>query len=315
MKILITGGAGFIGSHLADRLLADGHTVVALDDLSLGRLSNIAHLKGNKKFSFVKADLAELKKTEPVFKTGKFDCVYHLAANSDIQAGASDRAVDLRRTFLTTFNTFECCKKYGVREVVFASTSAIYGELKGNIAEDAGPLRPISFYGAAKLSSEAYASAFSDNADIKVTVVRFPNVVGERATHGVIYDFIRKLRKNPRELEILGDGKQKKPYLYVKDLLTAILHAQKKNKKSFDCFNLGASTSTTVRTIAETVVAEMGLKKVSFKFTGGSRGWKGDVPRFSYDLSKINRLGWKASMTSDEAMRTAVRAILANDKI
>jgi len=305
-RTLITGGAGFIGSHLADRLLGDGHSVTCVDDLSLGRKENLEHLDGNPSFRFVKMDLLDRAALDGLFRGGQFDCVYHMAANSDIQAGATNRTVDLDRTFLTTFGVLEAMKAHDVREIVFASSSAVYGELECTLLEDSGPLFPISFYGAAKLASEAYISAFVANFGFKAWIFRFPNVVGGRSTHGAMFDFMSRLEQNPGQLTILGDGTQDKPYLYVEDLVEGIVFGHVHSNEAVNCFNLGVDSSTTVTRIAEIVVEEMGLKHVRFLYTGGDRGWVGDVPRFRYDLSRIEALGWKAGRTSDEAVRLAV---------
>ena len=219
MNILVTGGAGFIGSHLCDTLLMNGHNVTAVDNLTLGSLENIAHLKDEVNFLFIKEDLLNMESMHKIFLDGKFDMVYHLAANSDIQKGGSDPHVDYALTFNTTFNVLMLMKEFKVRKLFFASTSAIFGEAIGKLDEEFGPLRPVSNYGAGKLASEAFISAFSSTYDIKTWITRFPNVVGERFTHGVIFDFIKKLHDNPEELEVLGNGEQCKPYIYVKDLI------------------------------------------------------------------------------------------------
>ena len=222
MKILITGGAGFIGSHLTDFLLKKSNNVVCVDNLSNGREDNLKEAKLNKGFKFYNFDLLDQSRLNELFENNNFDLVYHLAANSDIQAGSRDVEVDLKNTFMTTFNVLSCMKKYNVGKIIFASSSAIYGELEETLVEDSGPLLPISNYGAAKLSSEAYISAFCTNYNIKTWIIRFPNVIGWRLTHGVIYDFLNKLEKNSSELIVLGNGKQQKPYLYIDDLLIAI---------------------------------------------------------------------------------------------
>jgi len=309
VKILVTGGAGFIGSHLCDRLLAEGHSVICADDLSLGRKANIAHNLGNPRFVFARADVSSRRGYEGLFKGRRFDCVFHLAANSDIQAGGECPEIDLRRTFMTTFVTLELMRQYGVKRLVFASTSAIYGESDKPLNEDTGPFRPVSLYGAAKLSAESWISAFSENFGIRSWILRFPNVIGPRATHGVIFDFIGKLRANPRRLLILGNGKQCKPYLHVSDLVDAMVFVWKKAQGRVSWHNIAGSGATTVDEIARLTVAAMGLKKVKFAYTGSDRGWKGDVPRFSYDLRKIKKLGWKATMASTAAVARAAREI------
>jgi UDP-glucose 4-epimerase len=311
MNVLITGGAGFIGSHLADALLGLGHTVTCLDDLSLGTRRNLAHLESVDRFRFVLCDILDQPKLHDAFSNGAFDIVFHMAANSDIQAGATDRSVDLDRTFHTTFEVLQAMKDHGVDKLVFASTSAIYGELDELLHEEIGPLFPISFYGAAKLASEGYISAFSANFDLQAWIFRFPNVVGERSTHGAIFDFINKLEKTPDELEILGDGSQEKPYLYVKDLVDGILFGWQNSSQPLNFFNLGVDSRTNVTRMAEMVREEMQLTTAHLRYTGGSRGWVGDVPKFDYDLSKINALGWKARRSSDDAVRLAIQAELA----
>jgi len=310
MNILITGGAGFIGSHLADALLAAGHRVTAVDDLSCGREANIAHLREHPQFQFVKLDVCNEPAMNDVFARSSFTSAFHMVANSDIQAGARQLDLDLNRTFLTTFALLRCMKQFGVKQLVFASTSAVYGELDGPLGESAGPLFPISFYGAAKLASEAFISAWVANFGIQAWITRFPNVVGERTTHGVLFDFINRLTEDPKRLTILGDGKQCKPYLYVKDLVDGMLFVWERTNEPLNYFNLGVDSDTMVRRIAEIVVEEMHLHDVEFEYAGGDRGWVGDVPRFEYDLNKVHKLGWKAERTSDEAIRLAVQAEL-----
>jgi UDP-glucose 4-epimerase len=315
MNILVTGGAGFIGSHLIDALLDAGHYVQSVDDLSLGRVENICHLNDHPRFRFHRLDVLEREALSRVFQQGAFQCVFHMVANSDIQAGARQTDLDLKRTFLTTISVLECMKEFGVKKLVFASTSAVYGEKDEVLHEDIGPLFPISFYGASKLASEAFISAFGANFGIKSWIFRFPNVVGERTTHGVLYDFISALEKDPRRLTVLGDGTQCKPYLYVKDLVEGMLCGWERSGEGLNYFNLGVETSTTVSQIAQFVVDAMGLKRVELNYTGGDRGWVGDVPRFQYDLSKIHRLGWKARRTSDEAVQLAIQAELERRRV
>ena len=200
MKLLITGGAGFIGSHLIDSLLSNGEEVVCVDNLRLGNKNHLKYAIKNKRFQFYNFDLMNFNKLHKLFKKEKFDMVYHLAANSDIQAGFNEVKIDLNNTFYSTFNILSCMKKNKVKKIMFASSSAIYGDLDKKLSEIVGPLLPISNYGAAKLSSEAYISTFCDNYDMKAWILRFPNVVGWRLTHGVINDFLYKLSSSPSEL-------------------------------------------------------------------------------------------------------------------
>jgi UDP-glucose 4-epimerase len=203
-------------------------------------------------------------------------------------------------------------RRHDVRRLFFASTSAIFGEAHAILHEDYGPLQPISFYGASKLAAEAYISTYAHLFAMSVVVLRFPNVVGERATHGVIYDFLRKLDKNPHELEVLGDGNQNKPYLYVTDLVDAIFAAWEKSSGSLSVYHAAGLGSTSVREIAEIVLAAAGRPGTAIRYTGGDRGWPGDVPQFRYDISRLQALGWQPTRHSTDAVRFAVERIQAN---
>lgn len=306
MNILVTGGAGFIGSHLCDALLAKKNRVTVIDNLALGRMENINHLMDCNKFRFIKADIIDTNALKAIFAESNFDMVFHLAANSDIQKGSKNPDVDYNLTFNTTYYVLQCMKEFGVKKLFFASSSAIYGETSNKLTESYGPLQPVSNYGAGKLASEAFISAFSTSCMIQTWIARFPNVVGERFTHGVIYDFIAKLRDNPSVLTVLGNGEQLKPYLYVKDLIGGILFICENTNERFNVYNLGSESRTKVKDIARMVIEEMGLN-ATIEYTGGDRGWVGDVPEFRYDLSKINSLGWNADHNSDESVRLAIK--------
>jgi len=306
MKILVTGGAGFIGSHLCDRLTEEGNHVTVVDNLTLGKRENIAHLCAMPSFTFIEEDVLNTERMRLIFSEGKFDMVYHLAANSDIQKGGKDPLVDYQLTFNTTFQILQLLKEFEVKRLFFASTSAIYGETYDTLNEDYGPLKPVSNYGAGKLASEAFISAFSHTYHIQTWITRFPNVVGERFTHGVIHDFIHKLQANPHELEVLGNGEQCKPYVYVKDLIDGIQYVVSHAKEPYNVYMLGSDTRTKVKDIARMVIEEMGLDAV-IRYTGGDRGWVGDVPEFRYDLTKVNQLGWFAAHDSNESVRIAIR--------
>ena len=315
MNIFIAGGAGFIGSHLIDSLLANGHAVICADKLIMGS-RNIDHLKSDPNFKFYQYELADPELTDRIFSENKIDAVYHLAANSDIQKGGKEPSIDFNDTLLTTRTILEGMRKAEVKNLFFASTSAVYGEmLDVELTETTGGLMPVSYYGGAKLASEALVSSYVSMCDMNVVIFRFPNVIGPRLTHGVIFDFIKKLQKNPHELEILGNGTQCKPYIYVLDLVEAIVQLTKDFKPGETVYNLSVnSEGTTVTKIAEIVVEEMGLKDVRFAYTGGDRGWKGDVPRFKYDISKVLSTGWTPKHTSDEAVRQTVRDAVASMK-
>ncbi|MCL2078867.1 MAG: GDP-mannose 4,6-dehydratase [Oscillospiraceae bacterium] len=305
MRTLVAGGAGFIGSHLADRLLANGESVVCVDNLCLGSEDMIRHCYGNPNFEFVKLDICDNDGLNALFEKHQFERVYHLAANSDIQKGGNEPDIDYHNTFLTTVSILNAMRRHNVKELLFSSTSAVYGNKQGLLKEDTGDMRPISYYGASKLASEAFISAYSAMNGIKANIIRFPNVVGSRLTHGVIFDFIAKLRKNPKEIAILGNGKQEKPYIYVTDLIEAV--TVMRYNEGVEIFNVGVETSTTVKRIADIICEEMYFQDVLYKYSGCIVGWLGDVPKFQYDLSKIHSIGWKAKYTSDEAVRMAVR--------
>lgn len=304
MKILVTGGAGFIGSSYVRRLLDAGHELLVVDNLSLGSRELLPN--------HAKLTLEVLDCNDPRFgevvRAFAPKRVVHLAANSDISAGTRDPGSDRDKTFSTTFAVLEAMRGAGVRELVFASTSAIYGDAPGDLKEDHGPLRPISLYGAGKLASEAYVSAYAHLFGMSAWIFRFPNVVGPRLTHGAIYDFVRKLVRDRNTLSVLGDGSQEKPYLHVDDLIDAIELGAARAPNELEVYNVAGEGMTSVRQIAEMVVDAMGWSGVSIRYGEGNRGWPGDVPRFCYDTSKIRSLGFAPKLSSDEAVRSAVRA-------
>lgn len=307
MKLLVAGGAGFIGSHLIDLLLQKGHDVVCVDNYFIGTKENVRHLLCNPHFRMYEQDLCDDVKLAEVFEKEQIEYVFHLAANSDIQASAGHPAVEYHNTYSTTFQLLECMRLYQVKKLFFASTSAVYGEKTDVLLHEETPdLRPISYYGAAKLGSEALISAFSHMNDMQALVFRFPNVIGPRLTHGVVYDFIHRLKADPTHLKILGDGTQCKPYIYVDDLTAAVVKFMNVGKAGMDIYNLGVEGATSVTQIADTVCRKMGIYGIPYEYTGGKTGWKGDVPSFCYDLTKIHAAGWKAEYSSDQAVEKTV---------
>lgn len=310
MNILVAGGAGFIGSHLCDALLSKNNTVIVADKLIMGS-KNIEHLSQNTNFKFYEMELANQDNVDKLFKDNKIDIVYHMAANSDISKSANDTSIDFNDTLLTTRVLLESMRKNNVKNIFFASTSAVYGEMPDIVLnEETGGLKPVSYYGGAKLASEALISSYVSMCDMNAVIFRFPNVIGPRLTHGVVYDFVKKLRNNPKELLILGNGTQCKPYIYVTDLVNAIVKLTEQFEPGVEIFNISVmSEGTSVTHIAEIVVDVLGLSDVEFKYTGGDRGWKGDVPRFKYDISKVLATGWKPEYTSDEAVRKAAQSL------
>jgi UDP-glucose 4-epimerase len=309
MKAFITGGAGFIGSHLVDTLLKNNYSVTVYDNLSSGDKSFIQHHLKQKEFTFIQADLLNLKRVKKELQG--HDVVFHLAANPHVRLGETQTDLDLNQGIIATYNVLEGMRQNNIKKIVFSSSSVVYGETtEPSLPETYGPTLPISMYGAGKLGAEGLISAFCGTFDFQTWMYRFANVVGIRGTHGVIVDFIEKLRKNPHELEILGDGRQCKPYLYISDCVDGILFGYHHSNQKMNLFNLSCDTTTTVNRIAEMVTQEMELTNVSFKYTGGIRGWKGDVPRFELDAGKMNKIGWKATLTSDEAVRKAIKDVL-----
>lgn len=317
MKALVTGGAGFIGTHLVRNLLNRGLEVVVVDNFTLGHQENVDCFGDNSNYKFYNVNIEETEKFCETLKDEKFDIVYHLAANSDIQKGGRMPSVDFNDTFMTTYSVLELMRRNDIKNLFFSSTSAIYGDKQMLLTEDLGDLKPISYYGGAKYASEGFISSYTFMNDLNTVVFRFPNVIGPNLTHGVIYDFVNKLQNNPNELEILGDGTQTKPYLYVIDLVEAItmFTLDIEMKKGVQVYNAGVETATSVTTIADIVCEELGYENVKYNYTGGNIGWKGDVPKFQYDLTKIHNMGWKAKHTSNESVRDTVKFIKENNKI
>ena len=264
----------------------------------------------NNSFNFIKADLLDLKNVIKEIKD--HDVVFHIAANPYVRLGEKQTRLDLEQGTIATYNVLEAMRLNNIKKIVFSSSSVVYGEAFDiDIPETYGPILPISLYGAGKVGGEGLISSFCGTFGLQAWIFRFANVVGIRGTHGVIVDFIAKLVKNPKELEILGDGCQQKPYLYVTELVDGILFGFDHSKDQINLFNIGVDSNTTVNRIAEMVVEEMNLKNVKFKYTGGERGWAGDVPRFQLSIEKMKKLGWQASLSSDEAVRNAIRDTLA----
>ncbi len=313
---LITGAAGFIGSHLVDKLLAQGYRVLGVDNMVLGKRANIDAALKSPNFIFQELDVNDLKAPHEFLKVQTkgepIETVWHLAANSDIQAGGANPDIDLERTFLTTYNTLKLMQEFQIPKIVFASTSAIYGELGGALTELSGPLHPISNYGAMKLASEGIITAALERFLKQAWIYRFPNVVGSRATHGAIYDFLKKLKKNPAELEVLGDGSQEKPYLHVGELVDAMTFLFQNQQNKLNVFNISPEGSaSTVRFMAEATV-RLAAPGAKIRYTGGSKGWIGDVSKFQYSIEKLKAAGWKPRLTSNETVELAIKENLAN---
>lgn len=310
MRVLITGGAGFIGSHLIECLLTRGFEVIAIDNLSYGNLNFIKKFSGNRKFKFLKLDLCDIKNLEKNIDSS-INTVFHLAANSDIMRSSSDPQIDFKNTTIATFNLLNVLKQRKIKKIVYSSGSGVYGDWKNIIvSEKDGPLLPVSMYGATKLSAEAMIYAYSNLFDIQCYVLRPANIIGSRPTHGVIYDFVNKLKKDKRKLTILGNGNQNKSYIYIDDFINGMLLVWEKAKNRINLFNVSTDDLITVNEIARLIIKEMVVKHVKIVHTGGSKGWNGDVPIVKINNEAIKRLGWKNKYTTYQAVQKTIRDIL-----
>jgi UDP-glucose 4-epimerase len=313
MKAVVTGGAGFIGSHLVDRLLADGWSVKVVDNMIGGRKSNLQHHRDKSDLEIHEVDLRDQGKLQRLLKG--CDAVFHLAAQANIRLSLEDHRADMDNNLIGTLNLLDAMVSNGVRDLVFASTSAVYGEAKLMPSPEDYASFQTSLYGASKLACEAFAEAFTQFAPLNFWAYRFSNVVGERCRRGVIWDFVHKLFKNPKELEILGDGKQSKEYLYVKDCVDGIMVGYEKSSGNCDIFNLGMDEQTLVDRVADLVIEEMKLGHVERRYSGGPRGWIGDNPIVELSLNRIKGLGWRPRLSSEEAIRRTVRWTLEAETV
>lgn len=316
-KVFLTGGAGFIGSHVADLLVPQGYEVTVYDNLSNGHREYIQPHFGKKTFRFVEADIGDVDRLAAEMKG--HDLVWHLAANTDIIGGAEQPRRDLRDCVMGTFNVVEAMRQLGIRPIIFSSTGAVYGEMCRDvgIGESGGPLLPVSTYAAGKIGSEAFISAFCDLYGLRGWMYRFGNVIGGRMTHGVIFDFIRKLRENPDELLIRGDGRQEKNYFLVEECIDGMAFGFRNipmtDEKPCDVFNLGTDSVSRVVDIAQIIKDEMNLPDAKITIEGTRRAWPGDQPRVHITVDRMRQLGWKAKLSSDQAVGIAIRRMLGKE--
>ncbi len=314
---LVSGGAGFIGSHLVEALLANAQTkeVRVLDNFSSGRQEHLTTSARDPRLKIFTVDLLHLDKILPHF--AGVDAVFHLAANPDARWGIENTRLDLEQETIATYHVLEAMRRQGVPRMVFSSSGTVYGDVGTTVThENLGPCLPVSLYGAGKVASEALLTAFCSTFGLRGIILRFGNIVGERTTHGVMYDFIKQLVKNSAELTVLGNGLQAKPYVYVRDLVGALQFAGEKSAGlapgKFDVFNVAPGGATSVRFIAEELVAQLGLAgrtKIIYGTSAG--GWPGDVPQSRMDSSKLQKAGYTLPHGSDEAVRLALQRILA----
>jgi len=311
MYKLVTGGAGFIGSHLVDEIMRSGYPVKVYDNLSSGSLKNIKEWMDKDDFEFIEGDLLDLEELKEA--VDHCDVVYHLAANPEVDAKKSSPEIHFNQNIKATYNLLEAIKNAGhVKRLIFTSSSTIYGDVDVfPTPENYGPLKPISLYGASKLACEALISAYTSMYGFKSEIFRLANVVGPRSDHGVIFDFLNKLKKNPKRLEILGDGSQSKSYFYVSDCVNGLLLA-KKAEEAVSIFNIGSADQINVLEIAQIIKEITGNTEAELRLTGGvngGRGWKGDVKFMHLDMNRLKRLGWEPRYNSAEAVQLTARAL------
>jgi UDP-glucose 4-epimerase len=301
--MVVTGGAGFIGSHVSDELLKNGHEVVVIDNLSCGSRENVTEP--------AKLIQKDITKDELNADFKDIDAVFHFAADPDVRSSAENPRSSFDNNVIGTFRVLEACRKNDIRRFVFASTSTVYGEVNTIPTPEAHPCEPISNYGASKLACEAYVSSYSHSYGIKSTVLRYANIFGTRSTHGVMFDFFQKLKKNPKELEILGNGRQEKSYLFISDCISATMAAFGKQQKMFDVYNVGSREKHAVDDIAKIVSKTLNSKPKTIH-TGGERGWKGDVRTMLLDVSKLESLGWKESISLEKGTQIYLEWLMKN---
>jgi UDP-glucose 4-epimerase len=315
MRVLVTGGAGFIGSHLVDRLVRDGYKVRAVDNLSSGRIENIKHhLDANT----VELIIGDLKDPQIALKAvERVDVVFHFAANPEVRVSTTNPEVHFNENVVATFNLLEAMRRKGVKELVFASSSSVYGEPEEIPVDESAPIKPVSVYGASKVACEAFIHAYAKLYGIRAVVLRYANVVGPRLRHGVIWDLINKLLKNPAELEILGDGKQVRSYIYVDDAVEATIVAWGRAETSYEVYNIASKDWITVDDVADEVIKAIGLSNMrkTYKPVLHGVGWPGDVKRIALKIDKIKRLGFKPGLRSRDTVKISAQKILEELKL
>lgn len=316
-KFIVTGGAGFIGSHMVSRLLKEGHYVKVIDKIQPDKTTRLSLVMENEKFSYSHLDTYDSNELEAELRG--YDTVIHFAASGDISLGHKQTDLDLKQGTIVTYKVLEAMRLCGIKKIIYSSSSTIYGfPSKVPTPEDAGMLFPGSLYGASKLASEALISSFCYLFDMKSWIFRFGNVTGNNPPRGIILDLVHKLRKNPAKLEVLGDGEQVKDYININDCLDGILTAFSKTNDRINVFNLSSGTTVSVKEVVKMILQEMNLDNVKINYTGGppgwdGGGWPGDIKIVHYDISKIKRIGWQPKLSSHEAIRLAIKGTIQNN--
>jgi UDP-glucose 4-epimerase len=310
MKVLVTGGAGFIGSHLVDELVRLGHEVVVYDNFSTGFRQHLDQALNTGRLKLIEGDILDSSKLKSALED--VSTVFHLAANADVRGGIVNTAIDVEQNILGTHRVLEAMRAQSVGEIVFTSSATVYGEPDRFPTPERQPLIQTSLYGASKLAAEAIIQAYGEYFGIRSYCFRFVSWIGERYSHGVVRDFVQKLMSNPKELEILGDGKQRKSYLHVSDGVRGIFSAIQNVKDLKNILNLGHVEYMNVKDVANIICQEMGLRNVVYRFTGGPRGWLGDSPFVLLDIAKIREAGFQPQISIEEGVRRTVRYLLEN---
>jgi UDP-glucose 4-epimerase len=303
VKAFVTGGAGFIGSHVVDRLVSDGWAVVVYDDFSTGRREFV-----NGAATVVEGSVLDLQHMSAQMRGS--DAVFHFAANADVRGGQTNTFIDLERNTIATQRVLDAARVNEVTRFVFASSAVVYGEPSVFPTPEDALSTQTSLYGASKLAGEALAEAYAEYFGMTTLSFRFVSWVGERYSHGVVFDFMKKLARDPKRLEILGDGRQRKSYLYVKDGVEGVMRAFDAAPRQKNVFNLGHDDWLAVTDVANIVCEEMGLSNVTYEFGGGARGWVGDSPFVHLDTSRIKALGWTPRTAMQEGLRRTVRFLI-----
>ncbi len=310
MKCLVTGGVGFIGSHIVDRLLEEGNRVVVYDNLSTGNELFVKHHLDDKNFKLVKADLKDLKLLKKTMLG--VDFVYHLAAHADVRSGFQDHEIDHVQNLEMTKNVLEAMHINKVKNIMFSSTSSVYGDAKIHPTPENYPFEPTSLYGATKAACESYIRTYASYYSMRSFIFRFVSFTGERYTHGIVFDVLKKLRNNPKEIELFSDGSPRKSSLYVKDGVEAIFKVIKESKEQFNVYNIGHDEVTSVNKIVDWIIDEGGYKNVTKNWLGKGSNWKGDNEFVHLANDKLKALGWRPTLSIEEGIKRTARYILNN---